>query len=391
MRIAYNMSAMIANNALNRNDNKLTQSLKRLSSGLKIVEAKDNPAGMAMGKRMNAQIKGINVASQNSSDAISVIETADGALAEVHAILQKMNELAVRGSTGTLSEDDRRAVQDEIKQLKEEITRISDDTQFNGETLLNGNFDLRGYTDQDDVKIGYYSDEVTAGVYGIAGLSVDLDDKGHIDPSLEGTPVTGLPVGTAVGTGKAMADVNVELPEDAVVSSVVDNRLTITSQKDPNFEITLKVKGEPNTTVAMNNMKMDLTGIGAMTMQIGANEGQTLDIRIPTISLEALTIKDMDMSTAEGAMDAIDSIKTAIKYVSSARSRLGAYQNRLEHCISNLDIVDENMTAAYSRIMDLDMAEEMTEYTTLQVVGQSSMSMLAQANERPAQVLQLLQ
>ncbi len=391
MRICYNMSAMIANNALNRNDNKLTQSLKRLSSGLKIVEAKDNPAGMAMGKRMNAQIKGINVASQNSSDAISVIETADGALAEVHSILQKMNELAVRGSTGTLSDDDRRAVQDEIKQLKDEITRISNDTQFNGETLLNGNFDLRGYTNQDDVKVGYYSDEVTAGVYGIANLAVALDEKGHIDPAMEGTAVGGLAVDTIVGTGKSAEAVDVELPDDAVISSIVDNRLTITSEKDPNFEITLKVYGEPNTTVTMNNMKLDLTGIGAMTMQIGANEGQTLDIRIPTISLEELTIKDIDMSTAEGAMEAIDSIKSAIKYVSSARSRLGAYQNRLEHCISNLDIVDENMTSAYSRIMDLDMAEEMTEYTTLQVVGQSSMSMLAQANERPAQVLQLLQ
>ena len=148
MKICYNASAMIANNALTRNDNKLAQSLQRLSSGLKVVEAKDNPAGMAMAKRMNAQLKGISVASQNSSDAISVIETADGALSEVHDILQRMNELAVKASTGTMGPEDRATVQDEIDQLKQEITRIADDTQFNGEPLLNGNFDLKGYTNE---------------------------------------------------------------------------------------------------------------------------------------------------------------------------------------------------------------------------------------------------
>ena len=173
MKISYNAPAMLAHNALTRNDNRLTESLKRLSSGLKVVEAKDNPAGMAMGKRMNSQLKGLSVATQNSSDAVSAIETADGALSEVHEILQRMNQLAVKASTGTLSDSNRSAVEDEIVQLKKEITRIADTTQFNGETLLNGNFDLRGYTSEANVKVGYYSDQVTAGTYQIkAGLSV---------------------------------------------------------------------------------------------------------------------------------------------------------------------------------------------------------------------------
>ena len=136
MRICYNASAMIANNALNKNDNRLAQSLQRLSSGLKVVEAKNNPAGMAMGKRMNTQLTGISSATQNSNDAISVIETADGALTEVHDILQRLNELGVKASTGTLSESDREIVQKEAAQLKEEITRIAATTQFNGQTLL---------------------------------------------------------------------------------------------------------------------------------------------------------------------------------------------------------------------------------------------------------------
>lgn len=128
-----------------------------------------------------------------------------------------------------------------------------------------------------------------------------------------------------------------------------------------------------------------------MDMQIGANEGQQLGIRIPKISLENMGLSKVDMSTQEGAREALGRMNDAIKYISAARSGLGAYQNRLEHTISTLDVSKENMTAAYSRIMDTDMAEEMTEYTTLQVMSQASTSMLAQANERPAQVLQLLQ
>lgn len=384
MKICYNTPAMIANNALTRNDDRLSQSLKRLSSGLKIVDAKDNPAGMAMGKKMDAQIRGIGIASQNSSDAISVIETADGALAEVHDILQRMNELAIKASTGTMGDNDRSMIEKEIIQLKQEITRIANDTQFNGQTLLNGNFDLKGYTNEDDVKVGYYSDGVTPGKYSIAHLEIEFDadgnallDSGHFTPGVDFVPVTG---GTPA------------FPADAVISSADGNILKITSSGDKEFEINIKIKAPAGGGIqTFDNLELDITGIGAMTMQIGANEGQTLGIRIPTISLEEMGIKNLSLSSEEEATAGIDSINRAIQYVSGSRSRLGAYQNRLEHSISSLDITSENMTAAYSRIMDVDMAEEMTEYTTIQVITQASISMLAQANERPAQVLQLLQ
>lgn len=389
MRISYNAPAMVAHNALTRNDNRLTESLKRLSSGLKVVEAKDNPAGMAMGKRMNTQLKGLSVATQNSSDAISAIETADGALSEVHDILQRMNQLAVKASTGTISDADRATIEDEIVQLKDEITRIADTTQFNGETLLNGNFDLRGYTSDENVKVGYYSDQVTAGTYVIDSIQVEFKD-GEIDPATVNCVLN-----------KAVGAPNVQFPQDAVVTAS-GNKLVITSQKNADFEMTIKfeppkdangnvIDGKVPAAAAATNVSVDITGIGAMTMQIGSNEGQVLDIRIPTISLDELGLEYTSVSTMDDARKAIDSVAGAIAYVSEARSRLGAYQNRLEHCVSNLDIISENMTAAYSRIMDADMAEEMTEYTTIQVISQASMSMLAQANERPAQVLQLLQ
>ncbi len=389
MRISYNAPAMVAHNALTRNDNRLTESLKRLSSGLKVVEAKDNPAGMAMGKRMNTQLKGLSVATQNSSDAISAIETADGALTEVHDILQRMNQLAVKASTGTISDADRATIEDEIVQLKDEITRIADTTQFNGETLLNGNFDLRGYTSDANVKVGYYSDQVTPGTYVIDSIQVEFKD-GEINPAN---------VNCVLNTTIGMP--NMKFPDDAAVA-VSGNKLVITSQKNADFEMTIKfdppkdangniADGFVPAAGAATNVSVDITGIGAMTMQIGSNEGQVLDIRIATISLDELGLEYTSVATMDDARKAIDSVAGAIAYVSEARSRLGAYQNRLEHCVSNLDIISENMTAAYSRIMDADMAEEMTEYTTVQVISQASMSMLAQANERPAQVLQLLQ
>ena len=162
MKINFNASAVIANNSLNRNDNRLAESLERLSSGLKIVNAKDNPSGLAMSKRMNAQIEGISMATQNAGDAISVIEIADGTMSEIHSMLQRMNELCVKASTGVLTDDDRETINAEVVQLKEEITRIASETEYNGQKILDGSFDLKGYTNKENVKIAYYSDAVIA-------------------------------------------------------------------------------------------------------------------------------------------------------------------------------------------------------------------------------------
>ena len=165
------------------------------------------------------------------------------------------------------------------------------------------------------------------------------------------------------------------------------------------FEITLDLTGldleqnlaNPGDEINLTNLKIDATGIGSMRLQIGANEGQILAVEIPALSLRNMGIEDLDVSTADGALNAINGIDKAIKFVSGVRGKLGAYQNRLESTVNSLDITSENMTAAYSRIMDVDMAEEMTNYTTNQVLTQAGTSMLAQANERPSQVLQLLQ
>ena len=166
---------------------------------------------------------------------------------------------------------------------------------------------------------------------------------------------------------------------------------TVNITADNNFSLTLDIDLKKLTNPATGTFNVDLTGIGPMTTQIGANEGQTLDILIPKVSNKTLGIADLDVSTMSTATASIDRVSRAIDNLSSIRSKLGAYQNRLEHSISSLDITEENMTAAYSRIIDVDMAEEMTEYTKNQVLSQAGISVLAQANERPSQILQLLQ
>lgn len=380
MRINYNVSAMLSNNALANNDSMLAKSLEKLSSGLKINHGKDNPAGLAMAKRMNAQLKGLDVAGQNASDGVSVIEIADGAMSEVSEMLQRMNELSVKAANGTMMEEDRANIQAEIVQLKEEITRISETTQFNGQKLLNGEFDLKGYTNNVEVKVQTYSSDVPVKEYTIEELTLTR---------------------TVAEDGTATYEVNsVSLGEgfpEGVEAVMKDSLLVL--EGESGFEMTLDISevdfsaGDTVTFSAADGSELviDATGIGAMRLQIGSNEGQVLPIVIPAISLKNMGIEDINVMSHEAASDTIERLDGAIKFVSGIRGRLGAYQNRLESSINSLDITSENMTAAYSRIMDVDMAEEMTNYTTYQVLTQAGTSMLAQANERPSQVLQLLQ
>ena len=379
MRINYNVSAMISNNALRNSDSLLAQSLERLSSGMKINSAKDNPAGLAMAKRMNAQMEGLSVANSNAGDGVSIIETADGAMSEISEMLQRLNELAVKSANGLNSEKDREVIQQEVDQLTEEITRVAEVTEFNGQKLLNGEFSLKGYTDNLDVKVKSYSTEVASKIYNI--------DNIHVEKEI----INGKETGEYMVKIDCLKDDPSDFPQGAT-ASIKDQLVTIEGING--FEMVLDLTAidfEANMPLDINNLQVDATGIGAMRLQIGANEGQILGVVIPEISLRDMGIEDLDMTTKESATDAIDRVDGAMQYVSSVRGQLGAYQNRLESTINSLDITSENMTAAYSRIMDVDMAEEMTSYTTYQVLTQAGTSMLAQANERPSQVLQLLQ
>lgn len=370
MRINYNVSAMISNNALSNSENLLTKSLERLSSGLKINHAKDNPAGLATAKRMNAQLTGLSKAKENANDGISVIETADGAMTEVHEMLQRLNELAVKSANGTLADDDRKMIQQEAEQLCHEIDRVSETVEFDTQKLLNGEFDLKAYTTEETMKVSTYSDKVAKGKYELENVSITLDADGNVD--------------------SFQADFGGKFPADVKVDKIQDNQVYLKAGNGFEMTLDLSTAAAENKT-NLGDVTIDATGIGAMRLQIGSNEGQVLEIQIPSVGTRQMGLSNLNLSTKEGAQAAIDKISGAISYVSSVRSQIGAYQNRLESTVNSLDITNENMTSAYSRIMDVDMAEEMTTYTTYQILAQAGTSMLAQANERPSQVLQLLQ
>lgn len=367
MKLNFNMSAIIANNQLSFSDEQLSNSLEKLSSGYKINHAKDNPAGISISRKMRAQIEGLSKASEIATNGISVISTAEGALTEMQSMVQRMKELAVQGSNGTTTTADRSAIQEEVSQLSEEIERLAKETDFNGNKLLDGSCDLKGYTNDSHVKVDYYSDHTFVRDNYQVKLNKSIDN------------------------GLTTSDTDIQLtgfPSDAV-KKIEGDILKITA--GGGFEIDLALDKTYPTTGSSATVNVDITGMGAMTFQIGSNEGQTLDIRIPEVSLKRMNIEDLDMMSQDGCRDAMGRVDDAIAYISAARSRLGAYENRLESTINSLEVTEENMTNADSRLMDTDMAKEMTEYTKYQTLTQSGISMLSQANERPEKVLQLLQ
>ena len=269
MRINHNIAALNTYRQLGNANNAQLKSMEKLSSGLRINRAGDDAAGLAISEKMRGQIRGLDMAAKNAQDGISLIQTAEGALNETHAILQRMRELAVQSANDTNTDDDRAALQAEVAELIGEIDRISTDTEFNTQKLLDGNF----------------SDKV---------------------------------------------------------------------------------------------------------FHIGANSGQAITISIGDMASTGLTVNGLDISTQEGADAAVDTLDGAIKLVSDERAKLGANQNRLEHTINNLSTSSENLTAAESRIRDVDMAKEMMEQTKNAILAQASQAMLAQANQLPQGVLQLL-
>lgn len=371
MKINSNMQALIAQNVLRTNEEKNSASTERLSSGFKINHAKDSPAGMAVGNRMNAQIRSLYKAKDNASNAVNVIQTADGALTEVHNMLQRMNELAVKASTGTLTSADRKAIQDEVNALRKEIDRIASDTEYNTQNLLGGEQKMKGYTSNPDAyKVVDYDVDFPKGDYKIAGGKLYMDTKG------DGTY-----------TPKRTQDISTDTG---------NKRTTVTL--DDGSKIVLSYTADTPPTEYF----FEATGIGGMKIQVGTATGQEIQVVIPSLDSTSLGLdkyKDsegkehdkIDMRTQDDARKSIDYINKAIEYVSAARSRLGAYQNRLESTVTALAETTENLEGSYSTLHDVDMAEEMVDYTKLQVLVQAGTSMLAQANEQPQQALQLLQ
>lgn len=371
MILGTNMSAVISASYLSASEKKLRGSLEKLSSGYKINHSKDDAAGMAISEKMRTQIKGLEQASRNASDGISVTQTAEGALSEVEAMLQRMNELAVQGANETYTQEDRDNMAKEIESLKKEIDRISTDTDFNSTTLLNGDMQRRAYATNTDatgekhllngIRVSYMTNNVEAGNY---GLTIAADGMASFS--------------SAGGNRVGFSDTAMMIQDG--------NKVKVTDSDG--FEMDFTIYPEAGVT---GDVTFEVWDIGTMPIQIGANEGQLLDICIPEVSSETLNLDLLDFSNSDASAKSIDIIADAISKVSKVRSELGAYQNRLEYSVTSLDISEENMTAAFARIRDVDMAEEMTNYTQLNVMQQTDISMLAQANQMPEKILQVLQ
>lgn len=545
MRINTNISAMTVNNSLQRAQNNLSASIERLSSGYKINSSADDPAGCAISEKMRMQIRGLNQADNNAADGESVLNTAEGALQEINAMLVRMKELTVQAANDVNSDQERSAIQDELNSINEEIDRITSETEFNTQPLLNGNLSRRVYSNVQNVVNLSVTDNYPAGIYGItvtqdarqaiavgdgniAMTSTDTikkDEVGSIsingydiniaegddlntvvsklmagadmtggkmfvtasltndtsDKPLEGTKikksdgttetVSAADVASATGKGTEYAgyepattytgnkivfmtneygsdmslnitcsnqnlaqklglgsayvrpdsadkgiqaqgsDVQAKFTEDSGErvgfsnSAVISTSGTVITINDVNnrefkFDVPGNVAGTKFNDTGLNpsatstsekKIEQEVTDVGRMSIHIGANQDQVIVIDIPAVTSYTLGTDTINVMTSVTSQQAIAKVDVAIGRVNDVRSKIGAYSNRFEHTRNNLGVSTENAESALSTMMDTDMAEEMTNYTSMTVLTQAATSILSQANERPSTVLQILQ
>ena len=487
MRIQHNIAALNSYRNLTGNNSAVSKNLEKLSSGYRINRAGDDAAGLAISEKMRAQITGLNTAQKNAQDGVSLVQTAEGALTEVHSMLNRMVELADQSANGTYdNEVDRANLQKEIASLKDEIDRIADSTNFNGINLLDGSLSAKkldlnkastlggqGITVQENAAVATTSDfTVGAGDGKEHTLTVEYADENGKLHSVDLKYTSGKDATTSTknikeaiakselasvfdvaentnkftmtskvageGGAKLTAIKTTDQTATAVKNGTVTEgkNATVTAKgqgpiqdgdkitlngktyqfvKDVDTEVadgaTAVLIGKTNDDTKVNlNKALESAGIEAtlagnditfaalnngkgLTLQIGdtSEDFNQMTVSVGDMHTVALGIADINISTQAGAKAAVDKIKSAINSVSSTRGDLGAIQNRLEHTINNLSVTSENMTAAESRIRDVDMANEMMAYTKNNILVQSSQAMLAQANQLPQGVLQLLQ
>ena len=515
MRINTNVAAIIANNSLQKAEDRLNQSIRRLSSGYKINSSADDPAGCAISEKLRLQLKGLSQSDNNAADGVSVINTAEGAISEIQSMISRMKELTVQAANGTNSESERQAVQDEIDNINKEINRISNDTEFNSQALINGNLSRRVYSDLQGVNQLSVSDSYTAGVYGITvtedarqaiavgagsitmsstasiteeqagaininGYKISISEGDTLDKVMgkiiDGVNITGgsaftvkdlnndtaangtdyagyVPTADYAGSTLVImtnqygsnqkmnitcdnaeladilgipqaatqdgiyvegSDVKAEIATgddgkqigfaDSAILSTKGTVITVTDVN--NKEFSMDVPGNAAGTVfddsnndgqsaagagTAKTISQEVTDVGTMSIHVGANQDQVIVIDIPAITTYSLGTEHMNVMTQYTASRAISTVDEAINKTNEIRSRIGAYENRFDHTTNNLEVSSENLTKSLSTMIDTDMSEEMTTYTSETVLTQAATSILAQANERPSQVLQLLQ
>ena len=406
MRIQHNIMAMNAYRNYSNNTSALSKNLEKLSSGYKINRAGDDAAGLAISEKMRAQITGLDKAQDNAKDGISLVQTAEGALTEVHDMLNRMYELAEQSANGTFEDaTDRNQLQKEVDQLKSEIDRIADSANFNGIKLLDGSMKEGNALDTFTTTI---SGKATASK---AGVDVSIQAKGFKASSAATTlskPTFKFATpSTASAAAKVAKDgiVTITLKEgESYTAADIEallKKATSTKASDAMMDAVknAKVSGSGVTEIGTNGSLAKASAAAVqdtgkdLTLQIGdtSEKFNQLEVSINDCHVDALGLTEMKISDQDSAAEALNMIKSAINYVSDVRGTLGATQNRLDHTINNLSVMQENIQDAESTIRDTDVADEMMAYTKNNILIQSAQAMLAQANQVPQGVLQLLQ
>lgn len=443
MIVQHNISAMNANRQLGITNGNLSKSTEKLSSGYRINRAADDAAGLAISEKMRGQIRGLNQASSNAEDGISLIQTAEGALQESQNILQRMRELAVQAATGTTTDDDKAQIQEEINSLTQEVDRIATTSEFNTKKLLDGSqkgsssyragtaksegtfqnsnvaviamdTSAASLTGKNDVIRIEFQRDISAGTPANADIKIGTLSAASTQKNIKAT-ITTL-------NGISASNIKITLDANGDATITIDNaafdKRVISAGTQPTQTMTFKISGAKNimagdvVTISLGRMeetKAAEVGKESLRLQVGANAGQEIELSIGSMKAKDLGIiqtstsvnaatstganmmgKALDVTNQANASLAIEAYDKALTKVSTERARMGAVQNRLEHTISNLDTSEENLQAAESRIRDVDMAEEMTTYSKSNILMQAGQSMLAQANQSNQGVLSLL-
>ena len=386
MRINTNIMALNAQNKLTKNQGAVEKSIQKLSSGLRINSAADDAAGLAISEKMRAQIRGLGQAQDNAQDGISLIQTAEGALQQTTDILQRMRELVIKAqNTGVLTDNDRTSISSELSTLRDEIDRIATSTTFNSKKLLNGELGneldkTNGTTIKEYMRIDVSNAEhdTTFTISGTLAKDGRLEMTWKEDVNGVSTTFTAYS-DVAFGDGAQSVTGRVNFADAGIIVDFGSENVKLASATGT--IVTSKAQKRADFKIGANTYEEDVLSCGIADM---SSTGLNRDMQ----SKEKFGI---DISTALDANNTLDNIDYALETVAAQRATLGVMQNRMEYAVSNLSTTEENLTAAESRIRDVDMAEQMVAYTKDSILNQSAMAMLAQANQQPQAILSLLQ
>ncbi|KIQ23911.1 MULTISPECIES: flagellin [Xanthomonas] len=395
--INTNVMSLNAQRNLNTSSASMQTSIQRLSSGLRINSAKDDAAGLAISERFTTQIRGLDVASRNANDGISLAQTAEGAMVEIGSNLQRIRELSVQSSNATNSASDRDALNSEVKQLTAEIDRVANQTNFNGTKLLNGDFS--GALFQVGADAGQ-----TIGINSIVDANVDSLGKANFAAAVSGAGVTGtatasgsvtgisLSFNDSTGSAKSVTIADVKVGAGDTAADVNKKVAAAINDKLDQTGMYASIKADGTMQIESLKAGQDFTSLSAGTSSAaGITVGAGLTTASAASGSTASTLSSLDISTFSGSQKALEIVDKALTAVNSSRADMGAVQNRFTSTIANLSATSENLSASRSRIRDTDYAKETAELTRTQILQQAGTAMLAQAKSVPQNVLSLLQ